>query len=173
MTTKQVTVVKYVACNGVAFDDKHECENYESNLKVDMQRDVFNLMSRIKDLKEEINEARINSQLARLDAEKVKRECAITAMDKAKYCELMARHFRHVGDYNQKRRKLWETRRALSMIIDNQYMWFGKKSRRSSVARLERKRKSDMWRRENTPDKWRTPHKIRVSKLPHPARGED
>ena len=165
MTTKQKTVTMYVACNGVEFPSQYECENYESNLKVELQRDVFNHMERIKDLKEEVNEARINSQLARFDAEKVKRECVVTAMDRAKFCELMARHFRYVSDYNQKRRKLWEMRRALSMIIDNQYMWFGKKSRRSSVARLERKRKSEMWRRENTPDKWRTPHKIHVSKL--------
>jgi hypothetical protein len=59
------------------------------------------------------------------------------------------------------------------MVIDNLYMWFGLHKKKSSVARLERRKRSLIFRRDHTPDQWRTPHKIRVSKLPHPARGED
>ena len=165
MTTKQVTVTKYVSCNGVEFDNKFECENYESNLKMELQDEEFKFKKKINELEEEVNECRINAQLAKLDAEKQKAE-ARSAMGKSRFCKLMADHFQHVSEYNQKRRKLREVRRALSMIIDNQYMWFGFKSRRSSVARLERKKRSLAWRREHTPDQWRTPNKIRVSKLP-------
>lgn len=172
MTTRQVMATKYVACNGVEFDNGLECENYESNLRVELQRDVLEHLKKINELKEEVNMLRINAQLAKLDAEKQKRMC-VTAMDRSRFCTLMADHFKYVSEYNQKRRKLFEVRRALSMIIDNQYMWFGFKSQRSSVARLERKKRSLAWRREHTPDQWRTPNKIRVSKLPHPARGED
>lgn len=173
MTTKQVTVTKYVSCSGVEFDNALECKNYESNLRRELHGDRYGLQKRIYELKEEINECRINAQIARLDAEKLKRECVITAMDKARFCKLMADHFQYVSEYNQKRRKLREARRALSMITDNLYMWYGEYARKSSVARLERRRKSEQFRHEHTPDQWRTPHKIRVSKLPHPARGED
>jgi len=173
MTTKQVTVTKFVSCSGVEFDNPVECESYESNLRSELHGDRYELRKRINELKEEINECRIKAQLARLDALKLKRECVITAMDRSRFCKLMADHFCHVSEYNQKRRKLFEARRALSMITDNLYMWYGEYARKSSVARLERKRKSDMWRREHTPDQWRTPHKIRVSKLPNPAREED
>lgn len=173
MTTKQVTVTKYVSCSGIEFDNELECANYESNLRVELQRDVYEHLKKINELKEEINECRIKAQIARLDAEKLKRECVITAMDRSRFCKLMADHFCHVSEYNQKRRKLFEARSVLGMITDNLYMWYGEYARKSSVARLERRRKSDMWRREHTPDKWKTPHKIRVSKLPHPARGED
>lgn len=173
MTTKQVTVTKYVSCSGVEFDNALKCENYESNLRIELHGDMYELRKRINELKEEINEHRIKAQLARLDALKLKRECVITAMDRSRFCKLMADHFCHVSEYNQKRRKLFEARRALSMITDNLYMWYGEYARKSSVARLERRKCSYMWRREHTPDQWRTPHKIRVSKLPHPARGED
>lgn len=166
MTTKQVTVTKYVSCSGVEFDNQIECERYECNLQRELHEDRYNLRKRINELKEEINERRIKAQLARLDALKLKRECVITAMDRSRFCELMSSHFFHVSEYNQKRRKLFDARRALSMITDNLYMWYGEYARKSSVARLERKRKSDMWKREHTPDKWTTPHKIRVSKLP-------
>lgn len=172
MTTKQVTVTKYVSCSGIEFDNELECANYESNLRVELQRDVYEHLKKINELKEEIDECRIKAQLARLDAEKLK-GLSVSAIDKSRFCKLMADHFMYVSEYNQKRRKLFEVRRALSMIIDNQYMWFGFKKRRSSVARLERKRMSLRWKQEHTPDQWRTPHKIRVSKLPHPARGED
>ena len=172
MTTKQVTVTKFVSCSGIEFDNELECANYESNLRVELQQDVYEHLKKINELKEEVNMLRINAQLAKLDAEKQKAE-ARSAMGKSRFCKLMADHFQYVSEYNQKRRKLHEVRRALSMIIDNQYMWFGFKSRRSSVARLERKRMSLRWRSEHTPDQWRTPNKIRVSKLPHPARGED
>ena len=172
MTTKQVTVTKYVSCSGIEFDNELECANYESNLRCELQQDVYEHLKKINELKEEIDECRIKAQLARLDAEKLK-GLSVSAIDKSRFCKLMADHFMYVSEYNQKRRKLFEVRRALSMIIDNQYMWFGFKKRRSSVARLERKRMSLRWRSEHTPDQWRTPHKIRVSKLPHPARGED
>lgn len=166
MTTKQVTVTKYVSCSGVEFDNPVECESYECNLRRELHGDRYNLRKRINELKEEINECRIKARLARLDALKLKRECVITAMDRSRFCKLMADHFCHVSEYNQKRRKLSEARHALSMITDNLYMWYGEYARKSSVARLERKRKSDMWKREHTPDKWTTPHKIRVSKQP-------
>lgn len=163
MTTKQVTVTKYVSCSGVEFDAAIECETYESNLRRELHGDRYELRKRVSELKEEVNECRIKAQIARLDAEKLKR-LSVSAIDKSRFFKLMADHFCHVSEYNQKRRKLFEARRALGMITDNLYMWYGEYARKSSVARLERKRKSDMWRREHTPDQWRTPHKIRVSK---------
>lgn len=86
-------------------------------------------------------------------------------MGKSKYCSLMAEYWRLVSEYNVKRRELYEVRRRIRIETDRLYMWFGHYKKKSSVARLERKRRSARWRQENTPDKWSTPNKIRVSKL--------
>ena len=172
MTTKQVTVMKYISCDGGEFDKRSECEAQEREVLNLLECQALELLRKKRELKYAINEARIKARLSRLDAEKQKAETR-SAMGKSKYFKLMSDYWGFVSVYNIKRRELFEARRSLSMVIDNQYMWFGLHKKKSSVARLERRKRSLAWRREHTPDQWRTPNKIRVSKLPHPARGED
>ena len=172
MTTKQVTVTKFIACDGMEFGTRSECEAREREVRNLLEHDVYELRRKKYELKNAINEARINARIAWLDAQKLKAE-ARSAMSKSEYCKLMANYWAYTSAYNSKRRTLFEVRRRISASIDSLYMWFGHYKKKSSVARLERRRRSDAWRKEHTPDRWRTPHKIRVSKPPHPARGED
>ena len=85
-------------------------------------------------------------------------------MSKSEYCKLMHDYWKFTSEYNVKRRELFEVRRKISMATDNLYKWFGLRKKQSSIARLERKRRSLRWRSEHTVDKWRTPHKILVDK---------
>lgn len=172
MTTRQVTVTMYVACDNKQFDIRSECEAHEREIRNLLEHEAWELLRKKRELRYAINEARIKARLARLDAEKQKAE-ARSAMGKSKYCKLMSDYWGFISVYNIKRRELFEVRRKISITNDNLYMWFGLHKNKSSVARLERINRSLMWRREHTPDQWRTPNKIRVSKLPHPARGED
>lgn len=177
MTTKQVTVTKYISCDGNEFNTCQDCEEHERGTCDLLECQVRELLGKKRELRYAINEARIKARIARLDAEKLKPEARSSA-GKSKYCKMMSEYWAlvywalvHV--YNVKRRELNDVRRTMSMVIDNLYMWFGRHKKQSAIARLERRRRSDMWRREHTPDQWRTPIKIRVSKLPHPVRGED
>lgn len=172
MTAKQVTVTKYVSCDDVEFDSCDECAAHERETRNLLEHQAWELLRKKRELKFAINEARIKARLARLDAEKQKAETR-SAMGKSKYCKLMSDYWGFVSVYNIKRRELFEARRNTSIVIDNLYMWFGLHKKKSSVARLERRKRSLAFRRDHTPDQWRTPNKIRVSKLPHPARGED
>lgn len=172
MTTKVVEVTKYISCDGEVFNTRSECEAHERETRNLLEHNVWELQGKKRELLCAINEARINARIAWLDAQKLKPE-ARSAMGKSEYCKLMSYYWRFVSVYNTRRRELYELRRKISFAMDNLYMWYGFHRKKSSVARLERRKRSLAFRRDNTPDQWRTPHKIRVSKLPHPARGED
>ena len=165
MTTKQVTVTKYISGDGGEFDTRSECEAHERETRNILEHQAWELLRQKRELRYAINEARINARIARLDAEKLK-PTARSAMGKSEYFKLMSDYWRLTSVCNVRRRELFEVRRRISMVNDNLYLWFGLRKKQSSVARLERKRRSFAWRREHTPDQWRTPHKIRVSKPP-------
>ena len=172
MTTKQVTVTKYVACDGSEFGTINECAAHERQLRNELEHDVYQLQLDKRELLYAINEARIKARISLNAAERLK-YVARSAMGKCECCKMMAEYWRLTSVYNVKRRELHELRRNVSMMNDKLYDWFGLRKKQSSIARLERRKCSAMWRQEHTPDQWRTPHKIRVSKLQHPARGED
>ena len=165
MITKQVAVTKYVACDDQEFDTHADCESHEREVRCLLEHEVKRLLGEMRELKYAINEARIRAQIELLHAQKLKPE-ARSARDKSQYCTLMSNYWHHTSEYNVKRCELYRVRRMMSMTIDNLYQWFGHHRKKSSVARLERRRRSCAWRQENTPDKWRTPNKILVNKLP-------
>lgn len=169
MTTKQVTVTKYVACDGQEFDTLDGCKAHEREVWNILENDVYQLRLDKRELLYAINEARINARISLNEAKRMKKSTARSAGGKAEYCEMMAKYWRFTLEYNVKRRELYVLRRKASIAIDNLYMWFGHHKKKSSVARLERKKRSSEWRSENTPDKWSTPNKIRVNKLPQEA----
>lgn len=172
MTTKQVTVTKYIACDGRELDTSDRCMAHERETRNVLEHDVYQMRLDMRELMYAINEARINARISMVEAQRLKSEVR-SAKGKSEYCKMMSEYWRFTSEYNIKRRELFVIRRKVSMAIDNLYMWFGLHKKKSSVARLERRKRSLMFRRDHTPDQWRTPHKIRVSKLPHPARGED
>lgn len=176
MTIKKVTVTKYIACDGQEFDTHDVCFAHEREVMNMLENDVYQLQCEMRKLLYAINDARINARISWIDAQKLKPTGG--AREKCEYCALMSSYWSRTADYNVRRRELFEVRRKISIEIDNLYMWFGHHKKKSSVARLERKRRSDVWRQENTPDKWRTPNKIRVGKLKEvkdadDKRGED
>lgn len=172
MTTKVVEVTRYISCDGGEFNTRSECEAHERETRNLLEHNVWELQGKKRELLCAINEARINARIAWLDARKLKPE-ARSAMGKSEYCKLMSDYWRFVSVYNTRRRELHELRQRIGFATDNLYMWYGFHRKKSSVARLERKKRSLAWRREHTQDQWTTPHKILVSKLPHPAIGED
>lgn len=165
MTTKQVTVTKFISCDGMEFGTRQECEAREREVRNLLEHDLWEQWHKGRELKNTINEARINAQITLLDAQELKLK-AMSAMQKSKYHKLMVNYWAYTSAYNVKLRELYEVRRKMSMIIDSLYMWFGSHKKKSSTARVERRRRSHAWRVANTPDKWRTPNKIRVSKQP-------
>lgn len=165
MTTKEVTVTKYIACDDEEFATRAECEAHEREVMNLLEREVYDQRCAKRQLKFAIDEARIKARIAWLDAQKWKQETR-SAMGKSKYHLLMADYWNRTSVYNAKRRELREVRRSLSVSTDRLYMWFGFHKKKSWVAKLERRRRSEEWRKANTPDKWRTPNKIRVSKPP-------
>lgn len=164
MTTKEVTVTKYIACDEQEFITRPECEAHEREVRNLLEHEVYELRGDKRKLLFAINEARIKARIAWIDAQKWKMETR-SAMGKSKYHTLLSNYWQQTSAYNAKRRELRDVRRRISVSTDRLYMWFGLHTR-SWVARLERKRRSEEWRKANTPDKWRTPNKIRVSKLP-------
>lgn len=165
MTTKQVTVTKYVACDGAEFGTLTECAAHEREVLNLLEANVYQLQLDKRDLLYAINEARINARISLNGAERL-RSVARSAAGKSEYCKMMSEYWRFTSEYNVKRRELHELRRKLSSANDRLYDWFGLRKKQSSIARLERRKCSYMWRREHTPDQWTTPHKIRVSKPP-------
>lgn len=164
MTTKEVTVTKYIACDKQEFITRAECEAHEREVRNLLEHEVYDQRGVKRQLLFAINEARIKARIAWIDAQKWKTETR-SAMGKSKYHILMADYWNRTSVYNAKRRELREVRRSLSVSTDRLYMWFGL-HKKSWVAKLERRRRSEEWRKANAPDKWRTPNKIRVSKQP-------
>ena len=153
MTTKQVTVTKYISCDGREFNESSECEAHEREIRGLLEYQERELFRKKRELMCAINEARINARIARLDAENQKHE-AISAIDKSKYCKLMSDYWVHVSIYNIKRSELRELRSNMSIVTDNLYMWFGLRKKKSSFARLERRRRSLDWRNDHPQEQW-------------------
>lgn len=172
MTTKEVTVTKYVACDDQEFNTRSECEAHEREVRNVLEHDVYELRLDKRELLYAINEARIKARISLNEAQRLKSEVR-SAKGKSEYCKMMSEYWRFTSEYNIKRRELFVIRRKVSMAIDNLYVWFGLHKKKSSIARLERRKRSLAFRCEHTPDQWRTPNKIRVCKLQHPAKGED
>ncbi len=174
MTTKQVTVTKYISCDGGDFNTRSEGEAHERETRNLLEHNVWELQGKKRELLCAINEARINARIAWLDAQKLKDGVrSRSAKGKYGYHKMMSDYWQFVSVYNIRRQELFELRRKISFANDNLYMWYGLRRKKSSVARLERRKRSLAWRCDHTPDQWTTPNKIRVSKLTHPARGED
>ena len=148
MTTKQVTVTKYISCDGREFNERSGCEKYERDTREILEHQAWELFKKRRELKYAINEARINARIARLDAENLKAE-ARSATDKSKYYKLMSDYWVHVSIYNIKRRELYELRSNMRVVADNLYMWFGLRKKKSSFARIERRNRSLAFRREH------------------------
>lgn len=165
MTTKEVTVTKYIACDEQEFITRAECEAHEREVRNLVEHELYELLVTKRQFKYAINEARIKARIAWIDAQKWEMGTR-SAKGKSQYHALMADHWNMTSVYNAKRRELREVRRKISIATDRLYMWFGLHKKKSWVAKLERRRRSDEWRKANTPDKWRTPNKIRVSKPP-------
>lgn len=164
MTTKQVTVTKYISCDEQEFITRAECEAHEREVMNLLEHEVYELRDNKRKLQYAINEVRIKARIAWLDAQKLKLE-ARSAMCKSRYFSLMSNYWQLTSAYNAKRCDLFEVRRRISVSTDRLYMWFGLHTR-AWIAKLERRRRSEEWRKANTPDKWRTPYKIHVSKQP-------
>lgn len=165
MTTTQVMVTKYIACDDQEFITRQECEAHEREVRNLLEHEVYELRGDKRKLLFVVNEARIKARIAWIDAQKWKQETR-SALGKSKYHMLMSDHWNQTSIYNAKRRELREVRRRISVSTDRLYMWFGLHTR-AWIAKLERRRRSEEWRKANTPDKWRTPYKIRVSKQPN------
>lgn len=80
--------------------------------------------------------------------------------------EKMIEYYKNKSDYDVCRFDLHLERRYLNELFNNSCLWFGDRKHKSKLAKDIRKKKSLRWRQDNTPDKWRTPNKIRVSKQP-------
>ena len=174
MTTKQVTVTKYISCDGREFNERSECEKYEREIRSIIEHQEYELLKKRRELKYAINEARINARIARLDAENQKSE-ARSAIDKSKYCKLMSDYWVHVSIYNIKRSELRELRSNMGIVIDNLYMWFGLRKKKSSFSRLERRRRSLAWRNDHKQEQWngRIQTGSAKTEVLHPVRLED
>lgn len=165
MTTKEVTVTKYIACDNKEFITRQDCWAYERDMRNLYEQRMYELRGDKRKLLYEVNEARIKARIAWLDAQKLKLRNS-SAMNKSKYHALLSNYWQQISVYNTKRCELRDVRSRVSTIADRLYIWFGLHKKKSHVARLERRHRSEAWRKENTPDKWRTPNKIRVSKQP-------
>ena len=163
MTTTQVTITKYIACDDQEFISRSECEDHEREVRKLVEEEVYELLCEKRKLRYAINEARIKAMLKKLDAEQLKQE-ARSANVKSEYCKLMSEYYGFIHVYKIKQRELFEARRSMRIIADKMYMWFGLRKKQSSIARSERNMRSALWRKEHTPDKCTTSNKIRVNK---------
>lgn len=164
MTTKQVTVTKYISCDGQEFDTQAECVAHERETRKFLEDKLYEFRCKKLALLEAINDSRINARILHLEIQKQKLKTR-NDIGKSEYYKQLSTYWRFVSEYNTRRRTLSTLRRGIRDITNDLYKWFGRCKKKSSIARLERKEKSLRWRQENAPDKWRTPNKIRVSKL--------
>ena len=174
MTTRQVTVTKYISCDGREFNERSECEAHEREIRKLLEHQAYELLRKYRELKYAINEARINARIARLDAERQKSEARST-IDKSKYCMRMSDYFGFVSVYNIKRRELREARSSMGVVVNNLYMWFGLRKKKSSFSRLERMKCSLAWRNDHPKEQWngRIQTGSAKTEVLHPVRLED
>jgi hypothetical protein len=161
MVLRKIEVTRYFSCDGKEFAFSDACREYERELKVQIYYEICKSRVKIKTLKQKANEKRLQFLVAKLDA--------IDASNDGKailFHEKMIEYYKAKTEYHVYESDLHFERIRLSEFTDKFYMWFGEMKHKSEFAKQNRREKSLHWRKENTPDKWRTPYKIRVSKLP-------
>lgn len=161
MKTVKVEVTHYVACDGREFDDYDMCLAYESERRMRLIDDVRHNRESVRTLKEFANQCRLQFLLAQVEAQD-----AAFVGDRPTYHKKMYDYYANKKAYNGYISSLSSARNTLNRLLDQSYIQFGDRNRSSSAAKKERREKSKRWRETNTPDKWRTPNKIRVSKQP-------
>ena len=166
MERVQKTVDRFIACDGMEFDGADKCLAHEREQRSVLYAEIQVLRMNIKELKRVVTEAMMRARLAKIDADSAMLYRSAGLKAKREWHEKMIAYYDMCIEARNQRGKLREARRGLSIKTDYAYQWFGDLKRKSSIAKLERRKKSLMWRRDNTPDKWRTPNKIRVNKLP-------
>lgn len=161
MTSKQVTVTKYIACDDKEFNNIDECRAYEMEKRVKLKDEICKQRVLIASLKEKANESRLKFHLAHCEAYN-----ALNYGKMMTFHKRMAEYYEGKMQYIYHKSDLCIERRYLNKLINKYCLWFGGMRHKSTEAKAERREKSLRWRQENTPDKWRTPNKIRVNKLP-------
>lgn len=160
MVLKRVEVIRYLSCDGKEFDNHDKCLAYEREKCVQLDCEIASMRGKIRRLKDEANESRLRFRLARLDAYDALRGGSVITFHMK-----MIEFYKGKVDYNINKSNLYVGRRHLNELLNKAYLWFGERKHKSKFAQQERRKKSLRWRQENTPNKWRTPIKIRVSKL--------
>lgn len=166
MERVQKTVDRFIACDGTEFDDADKCLAHEREQRALLEYEIHQLRREIKEQKWVVTEAMMKARLTKIEADKCARFRSAGLKAKREWHEKMIAYYDMCIEARNNKRRLREARRALSIKTDYAYQWFGDLKRKSSIAKLERRRKSLRWRQENTPDKWRTPNKIRCNKPP-------
>lgn len=162
MFTKKVEVSRYYSCDGKEFAYEDVCLQYEKELKQKLEDDIQKQRIQIRNLKIEKNEYRLQFLIDKCDAFNY----LYDACNKIGYHKKMAAYYDGKDDYKLVVSDLVDAYENINILYDRAYLWFGTHKHKSRLAKEERRKKSLRWRQENTPDKWRTPNKIRVSKLP-------
>lgn len=162
MFTKRVEVTRYYACDGKEFAHEDVCSSYEKALLVKLDIEIENKNIEISKLKFEKNKTRLQFLISKCDAF----NALYGGRNRIKYHEKMAEYHKGKVDYRVLELKLKDARKNINILYNKAYEWFGTHKHKSNLAKIERRKKSLRWRRDNTPDKWRTPNKIRVSKQP-------
>ena len=160
MISRKVEVTRYYACDGKEFAYEGLCLAYEKELQAKLESNIYEMKNKIRRLKEEMNRLRLQFSVAKCDAFD-----AIRVGNKVEYHDKMATYYAGKNDYNLAVFAIKKNRRTVYGMYNRAYELFGTHKHKSNLARNERRLKSSRWRQENTPDKWRTPNKIRVSKL--------
>ena len=159
MQIKRVEVLQYRAADGKLFDSSDKCLAYERDKRMELDYEIHKQRLQIITLKEQTNKLRLQFCLAKCDA-----QIALSSGEKIIFNMKMIEYYKGKVDYNCSKSDLYYRRKLLNELLDQSYLWFGDKKHKSKFAKNERRHKSLRWRQENTPDKWRTPIKIRVSK---------
>lgn len=159
MEVRKVELMRYYACDGREFDNYFECVAYEDAKRIELDAEIRERLTKITTLREEVNEHRLRFSVANCDA-----IVALNDGNKIIFHIKMLEYYRSKIDYNIHKSNLYVERRCFNELLDKAYLWFGNRKHKSMYAKKERRQKSLRWRQENTPDKWRTPNKIRVSK---------
>jgi hypothetical protein len=160
MECRKVEVTRYYAIDGKQFDDAAECLTYEREKSMELCAAINANRARITILRERANECRLRLCVAKYDA-----LIALGRGERILFHMKMIEYYKGKTDYSSSRVNLYAERRRLNELLDKAYLWFGCKNK-SRLSKKERREKSLRWRSEHTPDEWRTPNKIRVSKQP-------
>lgn len=92
MTTKEVMVTKYIACDNQEFTTRQECEAHEREEMNLLEHEVYKLYCDKRRLLYEINEARIKKRISWIDAQDEKFRMR-SAKSKSKYCATMSTYW--------------------------------------------------------------------------------